>query len=111
MELKEKSTISELRSLLGKDCKHRTLRGWVLAGTVVAVELRDDNIYLIVKDGVRRNHEQHLRLDKCRIDDAPQESKEIPQSKRVADKIKKVMEAKKRQDFVDAPPQPLGFEE
>ena|ERR1700675_1703533 len=111
MDFKEdKTTISELRALIGKGCSQRTLRGWISAGTIVAIELRDE-IYLVVENSTRGSREQHIRLDKCKIDeikDTPQ--KPVSQSKRIADKIKKVEEAKKRQDVV-SDMQPLDLEE
>lgn len=118
MDFKEKSTIAELRALIGQNCLQKTLRGWISAGIVVAVELRDLQIFLIVKDGVRRNHEKHLPLSRCKVEDiqgeqssSPAELKREKWEERMKEKkdetkedftkkLKTLKEAKRREDII-----------
>ena len=76
MDFKEdKSNISELRDLLGKPCKRRTFRGWIHAGIIESVELRDDGIYVTVNSGVRGARDQQFSIRDCKIEDIKKDDK------------------------------------
>lgn len=114
MEFKEnKSTISELRHLLGKKCQRRTLRGWIHVGLIEALELRDDEIFVVASTGVRGTRDQKFPLRQCRVDEAPEvdkvalakEQKLLAREERAERKEKKKEEAeekaKKLQDRIN----------
>lgn len=65
----DKSTISELRGLIGKPCKRRTLRGWIHAGIIEAVELRDNEVFVTVNSGVRGARDQKFSMRNCKIEE------------------------------------------
>lgn len=71
----DKSTISELRALLGQRCRRRTLRGWISVGTIRAIELRDDAIYVVVNNGVRGVRDVTFPLWQCSLDPASEEDR------------------------------------
>jgi hypothetical protein len=76
IEFKEnKATISELRDLVGKRCQRRTLRGWMYAGIIEAVELRKDETFVISSTGVRGTRDQRFPLDRCRLDLASEDDR------------------------------------
>lgn len=109
MEFKEdKSTISELRSLLGKRCMRKTFRGWNYVGVIEAVELSEDAIYVIANNGVRGTRDVRFPLWQCKLDDATEENrtaiekgdKRQARLERIAEKKKKLEEALAKQKVV-----------
>lgn len=69
MDFKDDSNLSDLRDLIGKPCKRRTLRGWIHVGTIESVMLKDDGIYVTVSSGVRGSRDQQFSIRDCKLEE------------------------------------------